>query len=299
MNTLKSRTLTKRQAKRLEEMENVRAEVGLKNLENKLASISDNSGIQIIDVVLQETRNNLNTLTIYQLDVSQVERLKKAWANYKDLRLVEIEKLISSHEEDKQTLYTIEKTLQLVQELQRMNLSTEQNTRLEEANKKIEKIKKQKEENQRKQLLKTIQNEYVKLLDDNKADDSGWSCSDEGYFLYDIDCDGIPELWIKTGTCEANYRMLVYTYVNGSKMIYDASAGHSSFYIGDGYVLRVYGHMGYGEWEKLTYNGTSITANTIYEEELTYEDSDYREPEEKYIKLYSLTNKHPVLNAFK
>ncbi len=73
----------------------------------------------------------------------------------------------------------------------------------------------------------------------------------------------------------------------------------NGYYQGDECIIKLYAQMGYATWEKLTYNGSSITSTVIYEEDINGTNRDYREPEEKYIGFYSLNNKQPILNAFK
>lgn len=69
-----------------------------------------------------------------------------------------------------------------------------------------------------------------------------------GYYLTDIDKDKAPELLIQYGTCEADVRMLVYTYKSGkAKKIGTFYCSHSGFYyfpLGNGLMVQK-GHMGY------------------------------------------------------
>lgn len=81
------------------------------------------------------------------------------------------------------------------------------------------------------------------------------------YALYDMDYDGIPELLVHYGTCEADFQIAIYTYRNGAlKLIADALPGsHTGFgfdYVANQIVL-CQGHMGYGEmlWYDLDDNG--------------------------------------------
>lgn len=123
--------------------------------------------------------------------------------------------------------------------------------------------------------------------------------SDCDYFLYDITENDIPELWIKTGTCEADYTLMVYTYESGKcKNICERPAGHSVFYEGSDYILQQYAHQGFATWVKLTYNGSKITEKTIFEEDINGTDNDYKQPEEMYIELYPVNNDHPIRQAF-
>jgi hypothetical protein len=296
LKTLKGRMLTNKQSNRVLKIEKTIIETELCALEktiDRYVRIANNSDTKMDNGIMALIKK-MAILNTYQLDAVQTERLKKLRNNYTDLILEEIEKNVGMLEADHQDLYSINKAKQYVEILKMLDLSTTQRTRLDDAIAKAERIKKQKEENQYKQLLKTIKDEYITLLNINNLSNGDY---EEGYFLHDIDNDGIPEIWIKSGTCRADTRMLVYQYNNGIRKIYDAGAG--SFYKGEGYVLDVYGQMGYATWKKLTYNGFSITSTIIYEEDINDTNRDYREPEEKYINFYPLNNKQPILNAFK
>ena len=304
LNALKIRTLTKRQAKRLEETEHTMAELGLNELDNTIASMVYNSDMRVDEKAVKHAKEQMVILSAYQLDSAQTKRLNEARGKFVESLLAVMEKRVELHEGDARGTSSFYITEQIALNLQDMELSNTQKKRFEEALQNIDNIKQQKEENRQKQLQIRIRDEYLRLLSDNKADNSDFGYSDTGYFLFDLDDNGIPELWIKSGTCEADYRILVYTYGNGSRKVYDESAGHTSFYKGDGYVLKVYGYMGMTNWDKLTYNGFTITETTIYAGDSTYEgdddvEEDAIEPEEQLIKLYSLTNKQPVMNAFK
>ncbi len=51
-----------------------------------------------------------------------------------------------------------------------------------------------------------------------------------GYFLFDIDGNGIPELIYRTGSCEADYMYYVYTYNDGTCFVGSFSGSHVAFY---------------------------------------------------------------------
>lgn len=158
-----------------------------------------------------------------------------------------------------------------------------------------------------------IYNAYKKAIDDiyycqdfEKDEDGeliyGWI----DYFLYDITGDGIPELWIKYGTCEADYTIRVCTYDKDCnyKTIWESNAGHCCYYEGNGYILQIYAHMGEAFWTKLTYNGRKIVETTIYEEDVNEVDDegnhfcrDYKTPTEKYIELHSFHDVEPINRA--
>ena len=110
-----------------------------------------------------------------------------------------------------------------------------------------------------------------------------------GYFLYDINNDGLPELWIKSGTCVADYQFMVYIYNKGLKRIYQGHAGHMSFYQGKDYILTWWAHMGSSSMNKITYNEKKgkLKTETIFTQNLSEEETvdDYIEPKEPHIEL--------------
>lgn len=81
------------------------------------------------------------------------------------------------------------------------------------------------------------------------------------YALYDMDHNGTPELLLRYGTCEADYRIAVYTYRDGALVTLGDEIGgsHTSF----GYdtkanqMVLIQGHMGAGDivWYDLDENG--------------------------------------------
>lgn len=90
------------------------------------------------------------------------------------------------------------------------------------------------------------------------------------YFKYDIDKDGVDELLVEEGTCEADYRYQVYTIENGASVyLGEIPGGHSMLYADEAggkeeYILLVMGHMGYESVSKI-----SIKNGKVVEEELS------------------------------
>lgn len=122
------------------------------------------------------------------------------------------------------------------------------------------------------------------------------------YFLFDITGDGIPELWIESGTCQADHAISVYTY-NNKLAILDAgeegNASHSGFCRGDDYILQVCGHMGYQAWSKITYSNGTIKSEVIFEEDLNESGKDdYTEPSEPAVESYPFDDTEPVVTMF-
>lgn len=123
------------------------------------------------------------------------------------------------------------------------------------------------------------------------------------YFLFDITGDGIPELWIESGTCEADHALSVYTY-DEKLSILDAgeegNASHSGFCRGDDYILQVCGHMGYQAWSKITYSNGTLKSEVIFEEDLNESGKDdYTEPSEPAVESYPFDDTEPVVTMFK
>ena len=122
---------------------------------------------------------------------------------------------------------------------------------------------------------------YIQVLDEHlraNADRGFFKCE---YFLYDITGNGTPELWIKSGTCEADYMLYIYTNDNDLKKIHEGYAGHSCFFAGKDYVIQMCAHMGFSTWYKITYN-RSIRIVEVWNEKT---NDDYKMPSEDYIEM--------------
>lgn len=95
--------------------------------------------------------------------------------------------------------------------------------------------------------------EYRHTLGD--FDFPGDDAPSDSYSLYDVDKDGVPELFLKCGTCEADFRTFGYTFRGGQvSALGSFPSGHSSLYTvpgEDGIIIR-YGQMGSGSIEKFS-----------------------------------------------
>ena len=126
------------------------------------------------------------------------------------------------------------------------------------------------------------------LKDFSKVDESD-NCY---YFLYDITKNGIPELWVVAGTCEADKMLYVYTYKNRLQKIFETGAGHSAFYVGDKYVIQQMAHMGAALWNKIY-----LIQEQLHEKEIYHEDKpegDYKEPKEQFAGQFPIDNLLPI-----
>jgi len=119
------------------------------------------------------------------------------------------------------------------------------------------------------------------------------------YFLFDISGNGIPELWIITGTAEYCRTLKVYTYIDGTdRMIYETGAGHTEFYAGDNYILCVYSRSDGERRTRLYYNGNSIDEKVVLEMSPWDDWDNYKGPEEEEISLIEISDVSEINNVF-
>lgn len=97
----------------------------------------------------------------------------------------------------------------------------------------------------------------------------------ESYSLYDVDRDGVPELFVKYGNCEAAFTYQCYTWRDGRVVcIGEFAGGHSSLYAhpDKSAVLRNYGQMGCAAMYEYPMEGGVLT-----EEREIFSEEDVRE----------------------
>ncbi|HBB71454.1 MAG TPA: hypothetical protein DCZ71_02475, partial [Ruminococcus sp.] len=85
----------------------------------------------------------------------------------------------------------------------------------------------------------------------DKADPTGQGGTRSvSYALYPMDKEGAPELIVKYGTCEADYRINIYTYRSGElyTLAEELGGGHTSFAFDRKahQLVLASGHMGVG-----------------------------------------------------
>lgn len=129
-----------------------------------------------------------------------------------------------------------------------------------------------------------------------------------GYFLYDITCDGIDDLWICRGSLGAHGGYLgteIYTYEDEALRKIDEFETHS-YYAGKGYVLEELEISGntYStvEWHKLTYDGNGIKRKVIYSKQRgegeyingEWIDREIKEPTEPRIEWIDYEDLSPI-----
>ena len=121
------------------------------------------------------------------------------------------------------------------------------------------------------------------------------------YCLYDIDKDGVPELLLRLGTCEADFQGNVYGF-NGETVQFLGSIplSHSSFYSypsGNG-VLTHAGHMGYAAGYRYYLDWGALQSEEINADFVDargeYIDMSEIIPGAAYIQETELTNSLPL-----
>lgn len=113
---------------------------------------------------------------------------------------------------------------------------------------------------------------------------------DPTYTVYDMNNDGIKELILETGTCEADYTYEFYTYRDGLISLGEAHAGHSGLYIpddGDGLYLHYCpppGDICYVSLYKLTIDSEHLSQQTIYKNKgMSFEERDAFSDQYQYL----------------
>ena len=113
------------------------------------------------------------------------------------------------------------------------------------------------------------------------------------YFLNDISGDGIPELFVRTGTCEADAQIHIYAYNTKLTRLITLDAGHTSFYLGKGYFLTFWAHM--GDWKTTKYfmkNGKLM--KKVTSSGTLNGNQDYPEPSEIGVYEVDFDNLGPI-----
>lgn len=102
------------------------------------------------------------------------------------------------------------------------------------------------------------------------------------YYKYDIDKDGIDEILVQVGTCEADYVYEIYTIEDGEGVhLGSVPGGHTAFY-GDEksgeepYIYHVMGHMGAETVWKLSIEDGKIVEKEQYSKEIGADESYFQ-----------------------
>ena len=119
-------------------------------------------------------------------------------------------------------------------------------------------------------LLDQAGNEYDQYMD---------------YFLYDIDKDGVKELLLLNGTCEADYVYKIYTISNGSARYIDEVNGSCVMFYEDEnggtekYIISVQARMGCERVSKIWLKDGKVSTEEIsYKEDVGIDEDYYSNP---------------------
>lgn len=114
------------------------------------------------------------------------------------------------------------------------------------------------------------------------------------YFLLDLTGDGIPELFVRTGTCEADAQLHIYTYTTRLNRVSSIGASHSVFYQGNGYFVQMSGHMGSWCIYKFYMKNGKLMKKRLGGGNITSSDTDYPEPKEIGVYEIGFDNLEPI-----
>ena len=125
--------------------------------------------------------------------------------------------------------------------------------------------------------------EYVRILEQYQepVDEIGNEKYYPQYTVYDIDKDGIPELFIRTGNSEADYMFKVYTIKNHNAVYIDEFGGghtHLNEKENENGVLVHYAHQGYEGLDQIIFENGKFLRKMIIEGHEIGQNSDYTEP---------------------
>lgn len=122
------------------------------------------------------------------------------------------------------------------------------------------------------------QAEVKRVFDETAAENNGLASIE--YALRDLDVDGIPELILKYGTCEADFRIHIYRFDEECELqdLGVFGGGHTSFCYDEntGNFVLLWGHMGsasimYNVWENGTLKQTDHYDFTLDEQNPSYD----------------------------
>lgn len=122
-----------------------------------------------------------------------------------------------------------------------------------------------------------------------------------GYFVTDIDKDGLPELWVKIGSYRENAKLeLFYPNPDGTLRKSDTPAEPGQYYLGDDYLVQVVGAgPGYININRISIHNGTMDVENVKELDL-YSDPEAQIPKfkERELRHTSLANLGPLNSAF-
>lgn len=85
------------------------------------------------------------------------------------------------------------------------------------------------------------------------------------YSLFDLDNDSVPELFVKTGNCEADYTLTMYGMRQDTlRKMFSTYAGHCDWLKGKGYIIRVEAQSGIFQTSKIALRKGKIKEEPLF-----------------------------------
>lgn len=132
LGAIETRTLTNRQAKRYEEMKITITELRLKSFEDRLVTIQSEEKAPINSEFFEQTNNEMAVLAATQLDALQFERFEKAKKKYVEIQITELERKTDEYKTNPSKRNYLYKSIKDIAEgLQKMELSGEQQEKVD------------------------------------------------------------------------------------------------------------------------------------------------------------------------
>lgn len=141
--------------------------------------------------------------------------------------------------------------------------------------------------------ISSLQKPYLELLDKYGSKEDHW---EELYFLYDLNGDNYPEMWLQVNEND-EFHLLVYTNIEGeAKLLFRGNSGwNNSYYQGDNYILKNYAHMGSQViYKYYLQNGKIKEENYFTLEAESFNEAVYKEISEPEVTVYEITDKSPI-----
>lgn len=140
------------------------------------------------------------------------------------------------------------------------------------------------EQEEQTDLTDLYNSEYGPLIDEASEKLDNQTITLSTYYCYDIDKDGIKELLLPEGTCEADYRYNVYTLKNNKrKFLGNVSGFQTAFYADENggtenYIIKTECSMGYQTLYHVKIEDEQVICEKIFSEEVDLTESYYSNP---------------------
>lgn len=102
------------------------------------------------------------------------------------------------------------------------------------------------------------------------------------YFMFDITGDSVPELWVVSGSCDADKELWVYRSCGDRvEKIFSGNGGHTEFFVKGSNIGSLTCNTGTGYVSAYTFDGSKILMESIEYDGNVSEDEDLVEVKSK------------------